>query len=385
MDIEGKIDITLENMQTIIVESCRVAEVAHDSEQILGDLEFEFERQTGLKGIDVAFLFFATALQCVRIFLINNLAKIEKAGLGNRNETILKNIQNKILKNFDNEMKEMPEKYYAPLTQIINGRGVPYDTTSFMDEKYKIFKGGNHRFATLGHDPVLGLIFGTVNILTNTITCVDAPMITTNHVVYDFQMKNPKISIPASTLLTIKKAGERINGDINSIVAAVIKQIIHIGSDMYTPCGIQLPAANLILSKGNAEKLTKYISTGDIIRTGAFAELSILINIIISTFHQLLFDENRYDSRDLYSVKTRKIIMYSNVIASSSNVIWVGANMAIGNKGLIKQLDIGGLRVTIHRLLTDEQFIRKIKEEFIFGCFNSKIQGENLNLKEVKF
>ena len=47
---------------------------------------------------------------------------------------------------------------------------------------------------------------------------------------------------------------------------ALIKQVIHIGTDLYTPKGIQIPGANLVLSKKNAERLTKYISTGDIIK-----------------------------------------------------------------------------------------------------------------------
>lgn len=90
-----------------------------------------------------------------------------------------------------------------------------------------------------------------------------------------------------------------------------------------------------------------------------------------------MYEETKYSSRDVYSVKTRKIIMYSNLIASSSNVIWVGMNMAVGNKRAIRQLDIGGLIVTIHRLLTDKKFIRQVKEEFISGSFNKMIMGED--------
>ena len=128
----------------------------------------------------------------------------------------------------------------------------------------KLFKGANHRFSTLGHDPILGLIFGTANILTNTITCVRTPIITTNHVIYDFNYKNPKIGMGASTSTTLKKSLERVNEDAGAVVAAVMKQVIHIGTDMYTPCGIQLPGANLLLSNTNAEKITRYISTGEI-------------------------------------------------------------------------------------------------------------------------
>ena len=36
------------------------------------------------------------------------------------------------------------------------------------------------------------------------------------------------------------------------------------------------------------------------------------------------------------------ILMYSNLIASVSNVIWVGANAVAGNESAWKDLDVGG-------------------------------------------
>lgn len=380
--VKNNAEVTLENMQIIIDESNRVAEVASHSEEILNELDCEFESQTGLKGVDIAFLFVAVGLQCARIFLINNLTKIEKAGAGNRNEDFLHNAQRKVLEKFDNGVVENSRKYYAPLNQIITGRGVPYDATGYLEENFGLFKGGNHRFSTLGHDPILGLIIGTANILTNTITCVNKPLITTNHVIYDIDLKNPRIGNYASTSVMLKSAVDRFDEDVPSVIAALIKQIIHIGTDMYTPLGIQLPGANLVLSKSNTEILTQYISTGDVVKVGVSAGLDVLINTIISVFHMMMYDETKYSSRSLYSVKTRKIILYSNLIASASNVVWVGGNMAVGNESAIKDLDIGGLIITLHKLMTDTKFIFQIKEEFVFGGFNKMIQGEGLKLKE---
>lgn len=369
---------TLNSMKAIADESNRVAEVAHKSTEILDELDREFESQTGLKKVDIAFLFVAIALQCGRIFLVNNLSKIERAGQGNRNEGFIHDIQDKILREFDNGDILNTRPYYAPLNHIITNRGVPYDATGYFDEKYDLFKGANHRFATLGHDPILGLIFGTANILTNTITCIKTPLITTNHVVYDVNMKNPRIAGFSSTAIMLQRAASRLDGDVSSVVAAIIKQILHIGTDMYTPYGIQLPGANLILSNTNVEKLTRYIGTGDIIKVGASAGLAILINTIISTLHLLMHDET-ICSYDAYDVRTRKIILYSNVIASSSNIIWVGANAVLGNETAIKDLDIGGVIVTIQRLLTDVNYIRQVKEEFVFGGFIKMIHESDTN------
>lgn len=408
-------DITLGNMQALADESRRVAEVAHNSRQLLDDLDSEFESQTGLKGNDVKFLFAAVALQVARIVILNELTKTENAGSTNRNETKLHEFQEKLLGKFNSGevVKERP--YYASMEHIITKMGVPYDATAGLtekslstlmkkerewdfdlsemipDEKLSLFKGANHRFATLGHDPILGLLFGTGNIMTNTITCVKTPMavggigipvLTTNHVVFTSDYKDPRIATYGSTVTMLQQTFERTKDQPSAFVASLIKQIIHIGTDLYTPCGIQIPGANLILSNTQVEKLTSYISAGDIIKVGASAKLAELINLLISTLHTLMYDSSMSISRDLYNVKTRKIIMYSNVIATGSNVLWVGGNMLAGNEGAIKQLDIGGLIVTIKRLMSDTEYIRQIKEEFVFGGFNKMIHGEELNLEE---
>lgn len=409
-------DITLRNMKIIAGESNRAAGVAHDSEKIIADLDKEFASQTGLKGSDIKFLFAATALQVARIVILNELTKTEAAGSQNRNETKLHKFQEKLLGKFNADNSSQEKPYYASMEHIITRMGVPYDATAPLtekslqallgknrtwdfdledmipNEKPELFKGANHRFATLGHDPILGLIFGTANIMTNTITCVKTPLLagsigipvlTTNHVVFTSDFKDPKIAAYASTIIMLKSAIDRTEEEPAAFVASLIKQIIHIGTDLYTPCGIQIPAANLILSNSEAEKITQYISTGDIVKIGTSAKLAELINLLISTLHTLMYDEKAATSRDLYNIRTRKIIMYSNLIASGSNVIWVGGNMLAGNEVAAKQLDIGGLIVTIKRLLTDTEYIRQIKEEFVFGGFNKLIQGKELALEEV--
>ena len=373
-------DTTLSNMEIIANESYRVANVAHNSKEILDSLDKDFEQQTGLKGMDIAFLFVATALQLTRIVVINQLTKIEKAGQGNIKEEALHKLQEKILgKLYDGSfVDERP--FYASMGHIVTKPGVPYDATNTFDlktierlldkgelpawdfdfknylvkEKLGLFKGANHRFATLGHDPILGLLFGTTNIMTNTITCtkkspvlgpLDIPAITTNHVIYRLDFKDPRIGVYAPTTIMLSETYNRIKSQPEAFVASLIKQIIHIGTDLYTPTGIQFPGANLILSNTNVEKITKYISTGDVIKIGASAGLAALINLIISTVHALLYNPEKTLNQDLYNVRTRKIIMYSNTIATSSNLIWVGGNMATGNEAAIKDLDIGGLLV----------------------------------------
>lgn len=413
--ISQNTEVTLSNMNKIADESSRVADVARNSKIILDDLDKEFELQTGLAGNDIKFLFAAVALQLARIVLLNEITKIEKAGKGIK-EKKLHEIQEKMLKRFRADGDDQDYLYYSSLSHIVSTKGVPYDATEFFTEESKgklsnkgidwvnqldeymlekkidIFKGANHRFATLGHDPILGLIFGTGNIMTNTISCVkrqrimgtiEIPMLQTNHVIYTSDFKNPRVGTYASTQMMLQQTIERTIDQPEVFVAALIKQIIHIGTDLYTPCGIQIPGANLILSKKNTEKLTKYISSGDLVKAGFAAGFAELINLLIKTLHTLMYDPSESASRELYEVRARKIITYSNVIATGSNVIWVGGNVLGGNKSALRQLDLGGLIVMIRRLMSDSEYIRKVKEEFVFGGFRKMIQGNELGLQET--
>lgn len=414
-------DITLSNMGKIANESYRVADVARNSREILDNLDKEFEEKTGLKGKDIAFLFVAVGLQLLRIYLVNELTKIEPAGAENKLESNLHEFQDKVmdkLSKLDPNMSTVNKPYYASTRQILTIPGVPYDAQEtltakslekminkdrpmewdfdldeFINEmKLPLFKGANHRFATIAHDPIIGLVLGTANIMTNTITCVKSPLniggmelpvITTNHVIYTSNYTHPVIGTYGSTTIMLGNMVERIINEPVAFVAALIKQIIHIGTDMYTPCGIQFPGANLLLTNTNVEKITSYIGWGDIVKIGTSAKIAELINIVISTLHTLVHDANDGIEPELYSVKTRKIILYSNAIATGSNVIWVGANVAFGDKSQVKNLDIGGLMVLIKRLYTDTEYIRQIKEEFVLGGFKNRIQGEDLGLEET--
>lgn len=373
----------IDKMKDTAYEARRASRIFYQTGDILSELDKEFSKATRLHAADFGFLFLATGLQCARIFLINKLTAIEKAGRGDQ-EKILKKGQSKILGKLDNGLQLQPDSYYAPLNQIITTLGVPYDVTAGGKE-YGLFSGGNHRFATLGHDPVLGLVFGTSNILTNTITCANAPIITTNHVKYEadllkgtLHIRNPRISTPASTLIMLDKAAQRVKDDKRSVFAALIKQIIHIWTDLYTPAGIQLPGINLVLSHKNVDRLTKYVSTGDVIKVGASAGIAVLINTLIEALHTLMYQEEKHGDFMLYSVKTRKIIMISNVIATSSNIIWTGSKTAATRNLMhLKELDIGGLIVTVKRLITDLKFINDIKREFLLQNFEKLISDRN--------
>lgn len=342
----------------------------------------EFREKTKLQDEDTAFVIGATMLQVVRVLAINALTQIEDAGQCNTKEQVLHDVQNDLFQKFNDSGAPGSTPLYASKHHILTARGVPYDATRYAGESLKLFQGANHRFATLGHDPVLGLLFGTANIMTNSITCVKStgtlgiglriPM--TFSVAYDFTGKNPQIAEPVSTIRMLINSGKRVVEEPSAAAAALIKQIVHIGTDLYTPCGIQLPFANLALDKAHVEKLTEYVSTGDVLKVGAQAGMAVLINWLIAALHgcSLIFKDDASDyAFDLHQTRTKKIILISNTLATSSSVI----QAAITKNP--KCLDLGGAAVLVYRLFTDLSFIARLKEEYV----NSK-QDEIYDTRE---
>lgn len=383
-----------ERVANDIVNDQRIEEIINSSiieySKNLDRIDYEFKQLTKLQDSDAAFVFGATAFQILRIILINRLTKIELAGKGSL-ETSLKDLQKKIFDPLDKTPGEN-RPLYASKHHILTNRGVPYDATSFADFNNDMFKGANHRFGTLGHDPLLGLIFGTANIMTNTITCPPINSIfkgidlfpKTFNVTYDIDGKNPHIvsadpfgvSAQFLTPLMLASAANRILVEPDAAAAALIKQIIHIGTDLYTPMGIQLPFANLILDKATTERLTSYVNMGDIVKVGGQAAAAIAINWLVAALHGCsLFnkDDGTEFCSEMHQVRTKKILLISNSIATSSSVIQAAITKNPRN------LDIGGAAVLIYRLFTDMKFISKLKQEFMTSelakVYDQRVQG----------
>ena len=76
--------------------------------------------------------------------------------------------------------------------------------------------------------------------------------------------------------------------------------------------------------------------------------------------------------------------MWSNIIASSSNVIAVASmevaayfteNPELAKKGW-QYLDIGGYIVTMYRIISDTKFIHRVKKEFLEKEWEKLVVGE---------
>lgn len=354
----GYIDTQLQDLLT--------DEEINSADDRFKNIEDEFRLKTKLEKRDIVFLTIAVALQVTRQYVLDPIIKECRKNAGSSDEKAKEN--------------KSPGWYRVPTDKILIN-AVPFDATRYSDNStIKDFLKGykNHRDATLGHDPILGWIFGTVNIMTGTITNCS---LDSAHIKY-MPGKGNVIHSQADTFrifttITDRVLSEGIDGKM-ALAFSVIREAIHLKSDIGTKHSLPLPGINLLCPK-LATKLANYgIDSASV---GTEASLSFLINLIISMIHRIIKSEN--EDEKLYAVRTRKILLISNLIASTSNIVAVGIAAGIGTstnnsefvKKSINYLDVGGILITLTRLFSDVKFIAKVKEEFI----NSKLDEELIN------
>ncbi len=373
MDVEEIKRLRNENLQkseSVIsdMEECETATeraggILQNTTEILEDLDKQFEDSTGLTKIDVSFLFVAIGLQLLRQYLITQFPARQD------DQTSAKNTAGHI-----KEYSNRHHRYYNPTFEEIISNPVPFDAN--INSKGAL-KGGRqlgHRITAIGHDPVLGLVFGTANIATSTLT---TNTFQSYHIFTNADFKKDFFKCKAQTSLVIENA---VNKLVNSgaegkkiIAVSLIKEIIHLKSDINTKNSLPLPFVSAVNPKMAAD-LAKYgIDMSNVVAVGKQASYSILINSIIAMVHALFYDGITVAGRKLYEVRTRKVLLYSNLIASSANIAVVAITRDFS------KLDIGGIAVAIYRLITDIKFIRDVKEEFIFNNY------KQLFINETKF
>ena len=339
------------------------------------ELDRTFSQLTGLNKVDYTFLFFATALQVVRWVLQEKVAQEHSGREKHDADSIEKkagDAEDKFVADHaDSEVKKGKFKDW----QAIISDGVPYDITNGSKEALgKGLSGMDHRLRTIGHDPYLGWVFGTANIMTDTCT-------TAWEGSWDIR-KGPDGRRRFATRTTVGRifsdSYESTREDKLRLAAAVVKQGIHIESDINTIQGLPIPFLSELwpslaqrLNAGGYDYLDLKCDIGAVAKQAAYASL---INFIIAVIHDFFYDEKEFPEHDLYEVKTRKILLYSNLISSASNLIYVGVTSAMGKPDAWKSIDFGGLAVTIYRLFNDLDFIYRVKEEFILNGFQNHLE-----------
>lgn len=327
--------------------------VVHHTDQILCDLDREFERRTKLNSTDIAFMMVAIGLQVARQYLLSQItfASDRPSDKEAANNT----------SGHGEEHSNRKHQYYNPSLDEIISNPVPFDAIAGSNGALAGGGSRGHRVKTLGHDPVIGLVVGTANIATATLTTTD---LESYHIITD--NKKDYFGNRASTGLVLEKTGEKLlYGGVSGrakVGAALVKEIIHLKSDINSKHSLTLPGIALFDPK-LASWLADYgFDMCNVFAVSKHAAYAQLINMLISMVHGAFYDEREMEPK-LYQVKTRKIISYSNEVASASNLLYAFATRDL------RKLDVGGLLVTIMTLINNRKFINKVKEEFIFGQF----------------
>ena len=171
-----------------------------------------------------------------------------------------------------------------------------------------------------------------------------------------------------------KEVYESIREDKFRLAAGVFAQGAHLASDKYTNRGLPVPLLE-VFSPDLAEGLySEYYDSlclmQDIKIVGTQAVIAIVINMLITLVHGLFYNPEKDESRKMYEVRTRKVILYSNSLASAGNIAYAAVVQDWG------KLDVGGILVTITRLFSDIRFITRMKQEFIQKEMDKALQGE---------
>ena len=332
----------------------KLHEFAKNTPEYLEQLNREFEYETSLNCTEVSLLFFAIGLQLFRQhFLTKFTERVDD--------------QTAARESFGYEKKhsDRHHRYYNPSLEEILSNPVPFDAN--VGSNGALSGGGKmgHRVTALGHDPLLGLIFGTANIATSTLT---------NAYFESFHIKTfnkrDTFAERANTGLVLQKTLEKLffggHEGILKVGCSFAKELQHLNSDINTKNSLPLPVISAINTEWAAE-LAKYgIDAANVIIIAKQLLYSRMVNCFIAMYHYSFYDGSI--SKDFYRVKTKKIICYSNIIASGINLT------EFFIKKDLHLLDFGGIVNTIFEVVTSIKFIKKIKRDFIFGMYDAAFE-----------
>ena len=310
------------------------------------DLEKTFKYRSLLTAWDISIIMVGAAVQSARWFILSH----DKFRFTNASDA-------------DRYVDKMRRNF--PSISEIATHTVPYDamqrSTNFQmnypGESVGL-SGSNHRLNTIGHDPIFGLIFGTMNIATNNLTTSD---FSNSYIVVNQQIDDKtSLAAVAQGSFSILKNNPAVMG------AAFTKQIIHMNTDIFTTQGLPLPGVSTV-----SPETARFMAGNqiDVYSTSRAAMLAILTNKVIEMIHRAYFDSRR-DNATIYAARTAKVIMYSNVLSSLLNVGYAGITRDL------RRLDLGGFLVTLKNLFTHRQKMRELREQFVTDMLHQHYQAE---------
>lgn len=365
----------------------KAAEKAENAEELISDIDKQFEKATGLDKKDMTFLIIAIALQLARQYILGTvLNKREDHNVSD--EKIKEKEKQRAEKSELKKPESRKHRLYEPSLAEVLWYPVSFDANIGANGALAGGGGLGHRAKTVGHDPLLGLIFGTANIATSTVTTL--PDFKSYHITssqINGRNYDSVFGYNAKTHLvlehTMKKISSKKLDQITIVATALIKEVNHLRSDIHSKNSLPLPFVSAISTDMASELAKKGLDAANMEKFGIQAGVATFINVIIAMLHRLCYNESEIN-KDFFKVKTKKIINYSNIIASSSNVAAVAIGAAVGvateNPKMVKKsidyLDVGGIAVAICTFLKDSKKVYEIKREFMKNEWYKMVKGD---------
>lgn len=337
--------------------------------QYIANVDEEFERLTKIQNKDLPFLVFASTLQVGRQLLSSKL-KTRLTDQESANSTPFHN---------EEHSDRRTRKYYATKTEIANNP-VPFDAIRksevVKNNNNPKLNGFNHRYTAVGHDPLLGLVFGTANIMTKTITVTKGKFLyDTYHVgsglasngsgTYNIDM----LTNQASTSLMFEHICSRLKTEKRdgweALAMSLGKEIVHLLSDVRTAKSLPLPVISSaspdlsrILNLCGIDTLSATMFTVDLL-------LSKLIDMAIAYTHTLCYNPQKDGSLETFTVRTKNIIYYSNLISVASTTIQTLFRAYMGDEDAILKFDFGGAISSLNVIWNTPLIISDMKSDYI--------------------
>lgn len=329
----------------------------------------EFEKLTGITKKDISFFVFASILQVSRQLITAHL----KTRLSDKESA------QKTPFHGEEHSDRRKRQYYATKTEIANNP-VPFDAVrkseTVKNNGNPKLNGFNHRYTAIGHDPLLGLVFGTANIMTKTISVakgglkfetyhVGSGVATNGRGEYNIDM----LTNQASTSLMFEHICSRIKNEgrdgWEALAMSLGKEIVHLMSDIRTAKSLPLPLVSAvspdfsrILNLCGIDALSATTFTIDLL-------VSKMIDTAIAYMHAWCYNPDTDGPIEMYEVRTKNIIYYSNLISLASTTVQTLFRAYMGDVSAISKFDFGGAISSLNIVWNTPFIISNIKSEYI--------------------
>lgn len=337
--------------------------------KFIESMDVEFEKLTNITQKDISFLVFASTLQVARQRITSNLKKRLSDKKSAENTPF----------HTDEHSDRRVKQYYATKIEIANNP-VPFDAIRksevVRNNGNPKLNGFNHRYTAIGHDPILGLVFGTANIMTKTISVakgkfvfetyhVGSAMASNGHSEYKIDM----LTNQASTSLMFEHICSRIKNEgkdgWEALVMSFGKELVHLLSDTRTSKSLPLPVVSAvspdlsrILNLCGIDALAVSTFTIDFV-------VSKMIDMAIAYMHSWCYNPRTDGPIETYEVRTKNIIYYSNLVSIVSATIQTLFKAYMGDLSAMSKFDFGGAVSSWGIIWNTPFLISEMKSEYI--------------------